>query len=337
MIDIELCSKINYEKKIIEFNSNEFTNEIKRITKKKNTTQQKLFGEVEEKTGFSESKVKKWKSGSTELKKWDDLVKFCKSTDAKMENIMVFNFKDKIFDTYIQAREISKNNLVSDDDEYCGKLKSLCDFFKYSDEHLKNLNIQFEKVEKNINRLYQDSYNKLNEKIQRKKEEEAKEMEQKIKDEQKKRMELEKNYKDNFNKYSFLGKGKIKFTYLLPCYFSYICSVILLGSPYDKFNVGFFVVVLILTLIFMFFRLFFKIKVKNEYYHNYEKRDNEFMVCFLIIPTITLLLMFTNFFNNTVSIYYNPFINAVFVSVSILEEIGFLKNIEYITAKRKIG
>lgn len=68
MIDIELCCKVNFEKKIIEFNSDEFTNEIKRITKEKNITQEKLFSEVEEKTGFSESKVKRWKSGDTKLK-----------------------------------------------------------------------------------------------------------------------------------------------------------------------------------------------------------------------------------------------------------------------------
>ena len=53
----------------------------------------------------------------------------------------------------------------------------------------------------------------MNEKIQREKEEEEKEMEQKIKDEQKKRMELEKKYKDNFDKYAFLGKDKIKCEY----------------------------------------------------------------------------------------------------------------------------
>ena len=131
MIDIELCCKVNFEKKIIEFNSDEFTNEIKRITKEKNITQEKLFSEVEEKTGFSESKVKRWKSGDTKLIKWDDLESFCDASDAKMENIMSFNFKDKIFNTYILAREVSKNNMVSEDEEYCGKLKSLCDFFEY--------------------------------------------------------------------------------------------------------------------------------------------------------------------------------------------------------------
>ncbi len=335
MIDIELCSKINFEKKIIEFNSDEFTKEIKRITKKKNTTQEKLFGEVVEKIGFSESKFKKWKSGSTELIKWDDLVKFCESSDAKMENIMIFNFKDKIFDTYILAREVSKNNLISDDNEYCGKLKSLCDFFEYSDEHLKNLNIQFEKVEKNINRLYQDSQKKLNEKIQREKEEEEKEMEQKIKDEQKKRMELEKKYKDNFDKYAFLGKDKIKLQCMLPCISAYICSVAFLGAN-SIFNIVISVLALMLFLIFIFANMFFKTAVKKEYYENYEDRDTHFLLCSMIFPVVTFLLMFFNSFevNNDffAKIYF--IIDCAYILFAVFTEIVFLKNIDCLSRKK---
>ena len=229
---------------------------------------------------------------------------------------------------------MAESNVVSDTDEYCGYLKSLCDFFDLIDEYLINININFERVEEAIKKLYEYSKQRRDERIQSEKEEERKKMEEKLNAEKEMRMNVEKKYQDNFDKYSFLGNGKIKFTYLFPCYFSYICSVILLGTPYDKFNIGFFVVILILTLILMIFRLFFRINVKNEYYENYEKRDNDFMICFLFIPTITLLLMFTNLFNDNFPIYFNPFINAAFVSVSVLEEIGFLKNIENITAKR---
>lgn len=335
MIDIELCCKVNFEKKIIEFNSDEFTNEIKRITKEKNITQEKLFSEVEEKTGFSESKVKRWKSGDTKLIKWDDLESFCDASDAKMENIMSFNFKDKIFNTYILAREVSKNNMVSEDEEYCGKLKSLCDFFEYSDEYLKNLNIQFEKVEENINRLYHDSQKKLNEKVQRKKEEEEKEMEQKIKDEQKKRMELEKKYKNNFNKHAFLGKDKIKLQCMLPCISAYICSVAFLGAN-SIFNIVISVLVLMLFLIFIFANMFFKTVVKKEYYENYEDRDTHFLLCSMIFPVVTFLLMFFNSFevNNDffAKIYF--IIDCVYILFAVFTEIVFLKNIDCLSRKK---
>ena len=61
MIDRELCNEKNFVGKIIEFSSKEFTDEIKRITKENNITQELLFARVEEETGFSESKIKRWK------------------------------------------------------------------------------------------------------------------------------------------------------------------------------------------------------------------------------------------------------------------------------------
>lgn len=331
MIDKELISKENYDGKIIEFNKDDFTKEIKRITREKNITQEQLFSIVEEKTSFSESKQKRWKAGTGGID-WEDLEQFCDITGAKMENFMRSKFEDKIFEKYVQAREFSKNNLVSDDDEYCGKLKSLCDFFKYSDEHLKNLNIQFEKVEKNINRLYQDSQKKLNEKIQRKKEEEAKEMEQKIKDEQKKRMELEKNYKDNFDKYAFFGKEKIKFSYFLMFILAYVCSVVLLKSD-NKLNIVFLILMITLSIIFVIIRLFFKIKVKKIYFDEYEKRDNDFMIFSLAFPTITLLVLIINDINKISTMYLNPCVDIVFIFLIIVEEINFLKNIDAILKK----
>ena len=84
----------------------------------------------------------------------------------------------------------------------------------------------------------------------------------------------------------------------------------------------------------MIFRLVFRIKVKNEYYENYEKKDND--LWFLFVYTYNdFVIDFTDLFNNNSLVYLNPIINAAFVSVSVLEEIGFLKNIEYITAKQK--
>lgn len=332
MIDIELCSKINFKKKIIQLDPDEFTREVKRITKEKNITQEQLFSQVEEKTGFSESKIKRWKSGATELIKWEDLESFCDASGAKMENLMSFNFEDKIFKTYIQAREVSENNLVSDDDKYCSKLKSLCEFFEYSDQYLRNLNIKFENVEKKINRLYQVSQKKCNEKIQRKKEEEAKEMEQKMTNEQNKRIQLEKKYKDNFDKYAFLGNNSIKFNFLLQLILAYVCSVALLKSD-NIFNVMLLVLVIVLSLIFVVIKLFFRIKVKKIYFEEYEKRDSDFMLFSLAFPTITLLVLLINDFNEISSMYLNPCVDVVFIFLFLVEGLNFMKNIESVLKK----
>lgn len=334
MIDKELISKENYDGKIIEFNKDDFTKEIKRITREKNITQEQLFSIVEEKTSFSESKQKRWKAGIGGID-WEDLEQFCDITGAKMENFMRSKFEDKIFEKYVQAREISKDNLVSDDDEYCSKLKSFCDFFKYSDEHLANLNIPFEKVEMNINRLYTDSHKKWNDKIQRKKEEEEKEMEQKMIDEQNKRMELEKKYKDNFNKHAFLGKERIKLQCMLPCISAYICSVAFLGVN-SMFNIVFSVLTLMLLLTFIFINLIFKITVKKEYFENYEDRDTHFLLCSMIFPVVTFLLLFSNSFEVKnvffATIYF--LINCIYILFAIFTEIVFLKNIECLTIKK---
>lgn len=335
MIDSELCNSKNYKRGIVDFDFKEFSRKFKKIKKEKRITQADLLSDIAEEIGFSKSTIKRWLYGKLKPQEWDDIVRLSKVLETSPECFMKSSYQDKIYEKYMEAREVANSNVVSDTDEYCDYLKSLCDFFDLIDEYSINININFERVEEAIKKLYEYSKQRRDERIQSEKEEERKKMEEKLNAEKEMRMKVERKYQDNFDKYAFLGKGKIKFTYLFPCYFSFICSVILLGSPYDKFNVGFFVVVLILTLILMIFRLFFRIKVKNEYYENYEKKDNDFMIFFLFIPTMTLLLIFTDLFNNNSLVYLNPIINAAFVSVSVLEEIGFLKNIEYITAKQK--
>lgn len=147
-VDKDLLSKPNYDRKIIMFDSDKFTNEVKRITKERNITQDQLFSIVVEKLNFSESKQKRWKAGSVCKIDWEELQQFCFVTGAKMENIMSTNFEDKFFDIYIQAREVSENNKVSDTDEYCEELTFLVKYFDYSDQYLENLNVDFEKVKK---------------------------------------------------------------------------------------------------------------------------------------------------------------------------------------------
>ena len=63
MIDSELCNSQNYKNGIIEFDSKKFTEEVKKITKEKNINQEQLLNTLEENTGFSVSKIKRWKSG----------------------------------------------------------------------------------------------------------------------------------------------------------------------------------------------------------------------------------------------------------------------------------
>lgn len=331
MIDRELCNEKNFVGKIIEFSSKEFTDEIKRITKENNITQELLFARVEEETGFSESKIKRWKSGKMEPIQWDDIEKFCAATGAKPENFMTSKYQDKIYCKYMEAREVAKNGVVSDEDKYCLYLESLCSILNLIDSQLTNINIHYESTFEQIKKLKELSNQKRNKRIQDEKEKERKNMEAKIRDEQNKRIEAENKYKEVFDKYAFLGGGKIKYSILLLNILTLVCSVVLLGVD-NKFNIGFSIVILVMSVLFILSRMFLKVDVKRIYYDEFEKHDNNFTLFFLGFPTITLLTIVTNDFNNSFCLL-NPFIDGIFIVLLLLMEISFLKNIERISKK----
>lgn len=331
-VDKDLVSKQNYDKNIIKFDSKKFTYEVKKITKEKNITQEQLFSFVEEKLKFSESKQKRWKAGKGGNVDWEDLQQFCFVTGIKIEDIMSTDFKDKIYGIYIQAREVSENNKVSDTDEYCEKLKLLVEYFDYSDQYLENLNVDFEKVKSNIKKLYEISSQLRNERIERENEERIKIMKEKIRDEQIKRIEVERKYKNNFDEYAILGNERIKLSFLLLNVLGYVCSVVLLGSN-NAFNVVLSISILVLSFIFLILRLFCKINVKQVYFDKYEKIDSDFMLICFTYSTITLLTLIINDINSSYSHYLNPCVVIVFVFILILEEIYFIKNIESVSKK----
>lgn len=335
MIDSELCNSQNYKNGIIEFDSKKFTEEVKKITKEKNINQEQLLNTLEENTGFSVSKIKRWKSGKKKPQYWDDIEKLCDVLEICPESLMKSCYQDKIYERYMEAREVAKSNVVSDTDEYFDYLKSFCEFFDLIDDYLKNININFEKVNETIRKLYKYSSQKRNERIQLEKEKERKNMEEKIRIEQEKRLEVERKYQANFNKHAFLGKDKIKLQCMLPCISAYICSVAFLGAN-SIFNIVISVLALMLFLIFIFANMFFKTAVKKEYYENYEDRDTHFLLCSMIFPVVTFLLMFFNSFevNNDFfdKIYF--IIDCVYILFAVFTEIVFLKNIDCLSRKK---
>lgn len=331
-VDKDLLSKPNYDKKIIWFDSEKFTNEVKRITKERNITQEQLFSFVEEKLKFSESKQKRWKAGKGGNVDWEDLQQFCFVTGLKIEDIMSTDFKDKIYGIYIQAREVSENNKVSDTDEYCEELKLLVKYFNYSDEYLTNLNVNFEKVKTNIKKLYEMSSQLRNERVERENEERTNIMKEKIRNEQIKRIETERKYKNNFDDYAILGNERIKLSFLVLNVLAYVCSTALLG-PKNTFNVVLSISLLVLGFILLILRLFFKINVKQVYFDKYEKIDSDFMLICFTYSTITLLILMFNDINSTYSHYLNPCVDIIFILILIIEEIYFLKNIESVSKK----
>lgn len=212
------------------------------------------------------------------------------------------------------------------------KLKLLVKYFDYSDQYLENLNVDFEKVKSNIKKLYEISSQLRNERIERENEERIKIMKEKIRDEQIKRIEVERKYKNNFDEYAILGNERIKLSFLLLNVLGYVCSVVLLGSN-NAFNVVLYISILVLSFIFLILRLFCKINVKQVYFDKHEKIDSDFMLICFTYSTITLLTLIINDINSSYSHYLNPCVVIVFVFILILEEIYFIKNIESVSKK----
>lgn len=76
--------------------------------------------------------------------------------------------------------------------DFCSILHGL-QIAEYSDEYLINININFERVEEAIKKLYEYSKQRRDERIQSEKEEERKKMEEKLNAEKEMRMNVEKN------------------------------------------------------------------------------------------------------------------------------------------------